>query len=393
MMLTTPVASQNKAFPLAGTLNRLSLSESDRLPTDSGLVRHLCGSLSPAQKSLSESHTKRDNSPSLPVRRNLLIKFNCAEMEQSANSLILAQSCHAGGGEIKDEQCSPSVKPDNYSGSPEHYRYSGSKVIQHGCNNENQHVTGKEKGGTENTALCGYGFYHHEENQQRPVLNYKIKHDSSNLSYKVNQHLAAWHIRTYETFVGQSSGDSLDFLRWRRLISPCKADTTNCPMLSPSSLSSSTELAISCGTRTSNLFDFAFTDFVAITGFPVYWCPTIIHVFFCIESIDLSDTLHLLCVRHLDYSQGVETAKPGSVSPLTGPLTTNDRLRIEVAMLNHTQTRPKFQYLFLAVHRSDLNAKPHRESVTAHSEQDARRSLAGQFVLSFAGRLPEVNYA
>ncbi|HDL7927058.1 TPA: host cell division inhibitor Icd-like protein [Yersinia enterocolitica] len=58
-----------------------------------------------------------------------------------------------------------------------------------------------------------------------------------------------------------------------------------------------------------------------------------------------------------------------------------------------TQTRPKFQYLFLAVHRSDLNAKPHRESVTAHSEQDARRSLAGQFVLYFAGRLPEVNHA
>lgn len=61
-------------------------------------------------------------------------------------------------------------------------------------------------------------------------------------------------------------------------------------------------------------------------------------------------------------------------------------------MLNHTPTRPKFQYLFLAVHRSDLNAKPHRESVTAHSEQDARRSLAGQFVLSFAGRLPEVSH-
>ncbi|WP_230676633.1 host cell division inhibitor Icd-like protein, partial [Yersinia pseudotuberculosis] len=43
-------------------------------------------------------------------------------------------------------------------------------------------------------------------------------------------------------------------------------------------------------------------------------------------------------------------------------------------MLNHTPTR--FKFLFLAVCRSDLNAKPHRESATAHSEQDARRSLA-----------------
>ncbi|MFW5401637.1 host cell division inhibitor Icd-like protein [Yersinia sp. 2553 StPb PI] len=59
-----------------------------------------------------------------------------------------------------------------------------------------------------------------------------------------------------------------------------------------------------------------------------------------------------------------------------------------MALQHSTQTRPKFQYLFLAMCRSDLNAKPHRESVTAHSEQDARRSLAGQFVLSFAGRIP-----
>ncbi|MGM7917405.1 host cell division inhibitor Icd-like protein [Yersinia enterocolitica] len=93
-------------------------------------------------------------------------------------------------------------------------------------------------------------------------------------------------------------------------------------------------------------------------------------------------------IYHLLLNQELKITKPSSALTLAGPLTTNDRLRIEVAMLNHTQTRPKFQYLFLAVHRSDLNAKPHRESVTAHSEQDARRSLAGQFVLSFAGRIP-----
>lgn len=58
-----------------------------------------------------------------------------------------------------------------------------------------------------------------------------------------------------------------------------------------------------------------------------------------------------------------------------------------------TQTRPKFQYLFLAVCRSDPNAQPHRESITAYSEHDARRILAGQFILSFAGRLPEVSHA
>ncbi len=113
-------------------------------------------------------------------------------------------------------------------------------------------------------------------------------------------------------------------------------------------------------------------------------------------SLDIVITKSILSVGGCNYNvtemvlQLLNTAKPGSVSPLTGPLTTNDSLSIEVAMLNHTPTR--FKFLFLAVCRSDLNAKPHRESVTANSEQDARRSLASQFVLSFAGRLPEVSH-
>ena len=57
--------------------------------------------------SLSELHTKHRISPSLPVRRNLLIKLNCAEMEL-ANSLILAQTCRAGSREIKHRD-SPSL--------------------------------------------------------------------------------------------------------------------------------------------------------------------------------------------------------------------------------------------------------------------------------------------
>ncbi|WP_309484956.1 host cell division inhibitor Icd-like protein [Yersinia wautersii] len=66
----------------------------------------------------------------------------------------------------------------------------------------------------------------------------------------------------------------------------------------------------------------------------------------------------------------------------------------EAYTMEYSHSTPtRFKFLFLAVCRSDLNAKPHRESATAHSEQDARRSLAGQFVLSFAGRLPEVIHA
>lgn len=47
--------------------------------------------------------TKHRNSPSLPVRRNLLIKLNCAEMEL-ANSLILSRNAQSVCREIKGEQ-------------------------------------------------------------------------------------------------------------------------------------------------------------------------------------------------------------------------------------------------------------------------------------------------
>lgn len=368
MMLTTPVASQNKAFPLAGTLNRLSLSE---------------------------SHTKRDNSPSLPVRHNLLIKLNCAKTEQLANSLILAQTCRAGGGEIK---------PDNYSGSPVHYRYSGSAVIQHGCNNENQQVitcsqlsplmgvklnqqiTDKEKGSTENATLWGYGFFHHELNQHlaaqqdlQLVKNYlqnpHMLNDNANLRNYKNQHIAEQYARTYEILVGHRVTVSKPVQpfgsipsrssRWRQesltheLKLPCPATESIC-----SSSESSKRMFFTVLLERSN------SRFVFFSCIGIYqWCSVFVDG-----------------IYHLVLDQELKTAKPGSALTLTGPLTTNVNASNEAAMLNHTPTR--FKFLFLAVHRSDLNATPHRESVTAHSEQDARRSLAGQFVLSFAGRIP-----
>ncbi|EJN2983441.1 host cell division inhibitor Icd-like protein [Salmonella enterica] len=59
-----------------------------------------------------------------------------------------------------------------------------------------------------------------------------------------------------------------------------------------------------------------------------------------------------------------------------------------MACLHDIQTRPEFVYLFLAVARSNPQDKPHREEVVALSEQEARKLLAGRFVLSFAGRIP-----
>lgn len=65
-------------------------------------------------------------------------------------------------------------------------------------------------------------------------------------------------------------------------------------------------------------------------------------------------------------------------------------LQKEAARMATTPTTsyPEFTFHFLAVRRSDLNDRPHRESVNAPDETTARRMLARDFVLLFAGRVP-----
>lgn len=53
-----------------------------------------------------------------------------------------------------------------------------------------------------------------------------------------------------------------------------------------------------------------------------------------------------------------------------------------------TPLHPEFTFHFLAVRRSDLNDRPHRETITAPDELTARRLLVRDFVLLFAGRVP-----
>ena len=53
-----------------------------------------------------------------------------------------------------------------------------------------------------------------------------------------------------------------------------------------------------------------------------------------------------------------------------------------------TASHLQYTWLFLAVSRADAQDKPHRESITAASEREARAALVGRFILSFAGRLP-----
>jgi hypothetical protein len=285
------------------------------------------------------------------------------------NPLIIAKTCNAG--EDEHEQYSGLVKPENYSGSFEHYHYSGltehkhslgSLVIQKECTYQNQQVKCNEKGRTANPTLWGV--------------------------YSSNYESFVVLISTYKNFVGQSAGDSLAFFRCLRLISPCSAATTNCPVLSLSSLSVSTASATSWGTRTSKRLDLALMPLVAMVFSIVTWCPTSYSIQIVIESIDVSDTVVLLCVRHL-VAMILVSAKPSSATNTCQASIHNVTKAYTMEYLHSTQTRPEKKYLwrFLALNRSDMGSKPCRISVEAPTEHEARRVLAPFFILSLSARL------
>ncbi len=183
---------------------------------------------------------------------------------------------------------------------------------------------------------------------------------------------------------------SLALRRWRRLISPSNAAVTNCPVLSPSSLTLSIASTIWSGTRASILFDFAFTDFVAISDFRLVWCPTMIAIKKVNAMLDVSHTIKIICVRHLIFISN-ETTKPRTVGAVTGLLTTNDSESIEVAMRNHT-THPqgrdshnlnKYIWRFIAL----STAQPRVIHIEATSEQEARQQSPAGCVMVFAARI------
>ncbi|EIW8065846.1 host cell division inhibitor Icd-like protein [Escherichia coli] len=183
---------------------------------------------------------------------------------------------------------------------------------------------------------------------------------------------------------------SLALRRWRRLISPSNAAVTNCPVLSPSSLTLSMASTIWSGTRASILFDFAFTDFVAISDFRLVWCPTMIARKKFNAMLDVSHTDKITCVRHLIFISHKMT-KPRTVGAVTGRLTTNDSKSIEVAMRNHT-THPqgrdshnlnKYIWRFIAL----STAQPRVITIEATSEQEARQQSPAGCVMVFAARI------
>ncbi|HDJ8055110.1 TPA: host cell division inhibitor Icd-like protein [Escherichia coli] len=189
---------------------------------------------------------------------------------------------------------------------------------------------------------------------------------------------------------GDGYSCSLALRRWRYSTSRFNAAVTNCPVLSPGIFTASTLFITSCGTLAATVCDFAFTAFVAMLCTPYKK-----QMQYAGKKISVQ---HLTCltpglklVFNTLLMQSAETTKPGSALTLTGLLTTNDRKRIEVAMLNHT-THPqgrdshnlnKYIWRFIAL----STAQPRVITIEATSEQEARLQSPAGCVMVFAARI------
>lgn len=186
---------------------------------------------------------------------------------------------------------------------------------------------------------------------------------------------------------------SLALRRWRRLISPFAAVTKKPAVLSPGSLSCSISSITSCGILTVVICDFAFFAPVAISGSPKNWCMSV----YAKKMIKKG----LKCISPVSKlkSKGeihLKEQRPAVLATHAGRLTTNDRKRIEVAMLNHT-THPqgrdshnlnKYIWRFIAL----STAQPRVIHIEAASEQEARQQSPAGCVMVFTARIRQGEY-
>lgn len=178
-----------------------------------------------------------------------------------------------------------------------------------------------------------------------------------------------------------------DFLRCRRFISDCTALTIKPATLSPSSFSFSMASKSSRGSLTEVCSDLLFLRPVAITASPyVWWCSVYTkktkpkRLKWCSPKCKVVFTKAAKCLVNSDAPECGNTTGASNHNVIEIYAMTNK---------NHTTLSPvAYCWLFLAVRRSDAAERPHREAITAPDERTARQMLAGQFVLSFAGRLP-----
>lgn len=97
---------------------------------------------------------------------------------------------------------------------------------------------------------------------------------------------------------------------------------------------------------------------------------------------------YLLCVITRVITFILNSNAPRVSLPHAGRLTNNVKETNAMATPQCNQTRPKFQYRFMALDRADCQAKPCKIIIEATSEHEARKVLAPRYMLSLSAVLP-----
>lgn len=222
-----------------------------------------------------------------------------------------------------------------------------------------------------------------EENRISLLMKFSKALESAS---KQNQQVKFTQLNIEDADSIQDFSSSFAFLRWRRLISPTAAVIRKPAVLSPLFFTDSISSNTSCGTLTFTCFDLLFTEPVAIAESPCVKCYSLY--------AKKTHNQYLTCyapsnkVNSTLIESGYKNGNAPDCCSSTEASNHNVIGANTMACIQHTQTRPKYQYRFLALNRHDKKAKPCRLSVEAATEREARSILAPHFILSLAARLP-----
>ncbi|MMZ42892.1 hypothetical protein D3C75_70210 [compost metagenome] len=292
--------------------------------------------------------------------------YQDANMQLAYNSLIIPKTCNAGSRKTKPGDL-PNLKVQTKfaaSCAP------GVRKISHTFHQQWQ-VTGKEKGRTANPTLWDDCFFSHQENQY--------------LAATQDNKVALGNPVTYENFVGQPSGDSLGFLRCRRLISLSMDAEINCPVLSPGNFTCSIPSIISCAIRAVTDCDLAFLGPVAMSESNDYRCKTIYTILISLEGLTCK-TLWLYLVSYTLIDSRLKMATSRGATNTSGTSIQTVTKDNDMACSHDTQTRPKFVYLFLGTPNEFPDSTPTVLRAEADSEVDARAKFP-RWALTFAAQI------
>lgn len=217
---------------------------------------------------------------------------------------------------------------------------------------------------------------------KRAGSNYLIAKQSVKMRYQIFPQI--WGDRqSPEKLGGHSSAGFLDSLRCLRLISPMAAAIRKPAVLSSLSFTDSISSSTLCGTLAFTCFDLLFIEPVAISGSPCVRCYSLyakknhIQCLTCYSPSNMvNSTLVKARCRNGNAPDCWSSTEASNHNPLTGVTI--------MAVIQHTQTHPKFTWRFISLSITGLNVI----QITADTEHQARQLSPVGCVMVFAGRLP-----